>query len=115
MRESDRKGAKLREASWKDALDLLAKRLKKAGASVAAIAGDLLDAETMYAAKKLLEGRGSSLLEGRQTGLAYDISSLAAVAFNSTIPGIETSDTVLQNPLGLYLVSFDWTQTATNP
>ncbi len=26
-----------------------------------------------------------------------------------------TSDTVLQNPLGLYLVSFDWTQTATNP
>jgi NADH dehydrogenase/NADH:ubiquinone oxidoreductase subunit G len=30
----------------------------------------------MYAAKKLLEGQGSTLLEGRQTGLDYDVSSL---------------------------------------
>src|SRR5687768_6637010 len=86
---------KLREAGWQEALDLLAKRLKKAGPSVAAIAGDLLDAETMYAAKALLEGQGSVLLEGRQTGLAYDTSSLAAVAFNSTIAGIESADSVL--------------------
>ena len=66
----------MREASWEEALDIFAKRLKKAGSKVAAIAGDLLDAETMYAAKKLLEGQGSSLLEGRQTGLAYDVTSL---------------------------------------
>ena len=90
-----REKGKLREAAWRDALDLFAKRLKKAGPSVAAIAGDLLDAETMYAAKKLLEGQGSSLLEGRQTGLAYDTSSLSAVAFNSTIAGIEGADAVL--------------------
>jgi len=86
---------KLKEASWREALDLFARRLKKAGPSVAAIAGDLLDAETMYAAKKLLERQRSSLLEGRQTGLAYDTSSLSAVAFNSTIPGIESADAVL--------------------
>jgi NADH-quinone oxidoreductase subunit G len=49
----------------------------------------------MYAAKKLLEGQGSRLLEGRQTGLAYDVSSLSAVAFNSTIAGIEGADAVL--------------------
>jgi NADH-quinone oxidoreductase subunit G len=90
-----REKGKLKEAGWRDALDILAKRLKKAGSSVAAIAGDLLDAETMYAAKKLLEGHGSTLLEGRQTGLAYDTSSLAAVAFNSTIAGIENADAVL--------------------
>jgi NADH-quinone oxidoreductase subunit G len=90
-----REKGKLREASWPDALQIFAKRLKKAGSKVAAIAGDLLDAETMYAAKKLLEGQGSSLLEGRQTGLTYDTSSLAAVAFNSTIPGIERADAVL--------------------
>jgi NADH-quinone oxidoreductase subunit G len=90
-----REKGRLREASWKEALDLFAKRLKKAGARVAAIAGDLLDAETMYAAKKLLEGQGSSLLEGRQTGLAYDTSSLSAVAFNSTIAGIESADALL--------------------
>jgi NADH-quinone oxidoreductase subunit G len=90
-----REKGKLREASWPEALDIFAKRIKKAGAKVAAIAGDLLDAETMYAAKKLLEGQGSNLLEGRQTGLAYDTSALSAVAFNSTIAGIENADAVL--------------------
>jgi NADH-quinone oxidoreductase subunit G len=90
-----REKGKLREASWPEALDIFAKRLKKAGAKVGAIAGDLLDAETMYAAKKLLEGQGSSLLEGRQTGLTYDTSNLSAVAFNSTIAGIENADAVL--------------------
>src|SRR6476620_11702542 len=86
---------KLREASWQEALGIFADKLKKAGNKVAAISGDLLDAETMYAAKKLLEGQGSTLLEGRQTGLDYDVTSLSAVAFNSTIDGIESADVVL--------------------
>src|SRR5690348_791329 len=90
-----REKGKLREASWQEALQIFAERLSKAANKVAAIAGDLLDAETMYAAKKLLEGFGSSLLEGRQTGLAYDCSNLGAVAFNSTIAGIEEADVVL--------------------
>jgi NADH-quinone oxidoreductase subunit G len=90
-----REKGKLREASWREALGIFAELLKKAGGKVAAIAGDLLDAETMYAARKLLEGQGSNLLEGRQTGLAYDTSSLSAVAFNSTIAGIETADVIL--------------------
>jgi NADH-quinone oxidoreductase subunit G len=90
-----RERGKLKETSWPDALQIFARRLKKAGAKVAAIAGDLLDAETMYAAKKLLEGQGSTLLEGRQTGLTYDTSRLSAVAFNSTIAGIESADAVL--------------------
>ncbi len=90
-----RENGKLREATWSEALDLFAGRLKKAGKKVAAIAGDLLDAETMYAAKLLLAGQGSKLLEGRQTGLDYDVASLSAVAFNSTIAGIESADVVL--------------------
>ena len=89
------KAGKLREASWREALDLFAARLKAAGPSVAAIAGDLLDAETMYAAKALLRSQGSTLLEGRQTGLDYDVSNLAALAFNSTIAEIELADAVL--------------------
>jgi NADH-quinone oxidoreductase subunit G len=91
VREKD----KLREASWQEALELFAGRLTKAGPKVAAIAGDLLDAETMYAARKLLEGQGSTMIEGRQTGLSYDCTSLSAVAFNSTIAGIENADAVL--------------------
>jgi NADH-quinone oxidoreductase subunit G len=90
-----REGGKLRAATWAEALDVFAGKLKGAGSRVAAIAGDLLDAETMFAAKKLLEGQGSSLLEGRQTGLDYDVTSLSAVAFNSTIAGIENADVIL--------------------
>jgi NADH-quinone oxidoreductase subunit G len=90
-----RENGKLRAATWAEALEVFAGKLRSAGSRVAAIAGDLLDAETMYAAKKLLEGQGSSLLEGRQTGLDYDVSSLSAVAFNSTLAGIETADAIL--------------------
>jgi NADH-quinone oxidoreductase subunit G len=90
-----RENGKLRTASWAEALDVFAGKLRDAGSKVAAIAGDLLDAETMFAAKALLAGQGSSLLEGRQTGLDYDVTSLSAVAFNSTLAGIETVDAIL--------------------
>ncbi len=88
-----RNGGKLVEASWDEAFTAI--KAVKAGASVAAIAGDLVDCETMYAAKVLLRNLGSSLLEGRQTGLAYDTSSLGTVNFNTTIAGIETADAIL--------------------
>ncbi|NWP00864.1 molybdopterin-dependent oxidoreductase, partial [Escherichia coli] len=67
-----RKDGKLVEASWDEAFDAIATAAKGAGSSVAAIAGDLVDCETMYAAKALVKALGSDLLEGRQTGLAYD-------------------------------------------
>jgi len=86
---------KLREASWGEALEVFAKQFKKAGSKVAAIAGDLLDAETMYAAKALLAGAGSKLLEGRQTGLDYDVTSLGAVRFNTPIAELENADAIL--------------------
>jgi NADH-quinone oxidoreductase subunit G len=49
----------------------------------------------MFAAKALLRQCGSELLEGRQTGMDYDTSSLAAVNFNTTIAGIEEADAIL--------------------
>ncbi|MGB5723926.1 MAG: NADH-quinone oxidoreductase subunit NuoG, partial [Parasphingorhabdus sp.] len=88
-----RKNGTLEEASWNEAFQAIAD--VKAGSSVAAIAGDLVDCETMYAAKKLLKSMKSDMLEGRQTGLSYDVSSLAAVNFNSTIAGIEDADVIL--------------------
>jgi NADH-quinone oxidoreductase subunit G len=90
-----REKGKLREASWAEALEVFAKQFKKAGKNVAAIAGDLLDAETMYAAKSLLAGAGSKLLEGRQTGLDYYVTNLAAVRFNTPIADLETADVIL--------------------
>jgi NADH-quinone oxidoreductase subunit G len=49
----------------------------------------------MFAAKALLGSMGSSLLEGRQTGMDYDTSSLAAVNFNTTIASMERADAIL--------------------
>jgi NADH-quinone oxidoreductase subunit G len=88
-----RKNGKLVAATWDESFAAIAK--VKPGASVAAVAGDLLDCETMFAAKRLVGALGSSLLEGRQTGMDYDTSSLAAVNFNSTFAGIETADAIL--------------------
>ncbi|MCY7281786.1 MAG: NADH-quinone oxidoreductase subunit NuoG, partial [Sphingomonas bacterium] len=90
-----REKGKLREAAWSEALDVFAKQFKKAGAGVAAIAGDLVDAETMYAAKALLAGTGSALLEGRQTGLDYDVTSLGAVRFNTPLADLDNADAIL--------------------
>ncbi|MEA3014786.1 MAG: NADH-quinone oxidoreductase subunit [Sphingomonadales bacterium] len=86
---------KLRPAAWDEAFARIAEVAKRAKASVAAVAGDLVDVETMYAARQLLASLGSALLEGRQTGLAYDTANLAAVNFNTTIAGIETADAIL--------------------
>jgi NADH-quinone oxidoreductase subunit G len=90
-----RRGGKLQPVAWNEAFDVIAEAAANAGGSVAAVAGDLVDCETMYAAKLMLEGMGSSLLEGRQTGLDYDTSSLAAVNFNTTIAGLERADAIL--------------------
>jgi NADH-quinone oxidoreductase subunit G len=88
-----RRDGKLVPATWDEAFAAVAK--VKPGASIAAISGDLLDCETLFAAKKLVSALGSSLLEGRQTGLVYDTANLAAVNFNSTFSGIETADAIL--------------------
>ncbi|WP_309750753.1 NADH-quinone oxidoreductase subunit NuoG [Novosphingobium sp.] len=84
---------KLQAATWAEAFAAVAKI--NPGKSVAVIAGDLVDCETLFAAKALAGALGSNLLEGRQTGLDYDCSSLAAVNFNSGLAGIEEADAVL--------------------
>ncbi|KUO50961.1 MAG: NADH dehydrogenase [Sphingomonadales bacterium BRH_c3] len=91
-----RKRGGLAEATWDEAFKAIAKQLKgKDKSSIAAVAGDMVDCETMFAAKALLRACGSSLIEGRQTGMDYDVSNLAAVNFNSTLAGIETADAIL--------------------
>ena len=88
-----RKKGGLQPASWDEAFKAIAKA--KPGKDIAAIAGDMVDCETMFAAKALLKACGSNLLEGRQTGMDYDVSNLAAVNFNSGLAGIETADAIL--------------------
>jgi len=90
-----KKDGRLAEVGWSEALDIFAAQMRSAGSSVAAIAGDLLDAETMYAAKALLAQTGSALLEGRQTGLDYDVTSLGAVRFNTPLADLDSADVIL--------------------
>lgn len=90
-----RRDGKLVPATWDEAFDAIGVAANGAGDKVAAIHGDLLDCETIFAAKKLVQSFGSSLLEGRQTGMAYDATSMSAVNFNTTIAGVEEADVVL--------------------
>ena len=84
-----RRDGKLVAVSWGEAFDAIKARWT---GEAAVLAGDQVDCETMFAARALA---GSAMLEGRQTGLAYDTSSLSAVNFNTTIAGIENADVIL--------------------
>ena len=88
-----RKRGKLVEGSWDEAFKAIAKA--KPGKSIAAIAGDMVDCETMFAAKALLKASGSDLVESRQTGMDYPTGNLAAVNFNTSFAEIENADAVL--------------------
>jgi NADH-quinone oxidoreductase subunit G len=84
-----RKDGKLVAVEWAEAFAAI--KANWAG-EAAVLAGDQVDCETMFAARALA---GSAMLEGRQTGLAYDTSSLSAVNFNTTISDIENADIIL--------------------
>jgi NADH-quinone oxidoreductase subunit G len=91
-----RRGGRLVEAEWREALDLVADRLKSSpGERIAAIAGDLCDAEAMFALKSLLGGLGAASLDCRQDGAKLDPSCRAGYLFNTTIAGIEQADLCL--------------------
>jgi NADH-quinone oxidoreductase subunit G len=84
-----RKDGKLVAASWAEAFEAIKAHWF---GEAAVLAGDQVDCETMFAARELA---GSAMLEGRQTGLAYETSSLSAVNFNTSIAGIENADVIL--------------------
>src|SRR5436309_86383 len=90
-----RRGGRLVEAEWHEAIELVADRLKSApGERIAAIAGDLCDGEAMFALKALLLGIGATSLDCRQDGAKIG-GSRAGYLFNTTIAGIEQADSCL--------------------
>src|SRR5438128_6904762 len=91
-----RRNGKLVEAEWREALDLVADRLNAVpGERIAAISGDLCDAEAMFALKELLHGIGATSLDCRQDGAKLDGRSRTGYLFNTTIAGIEEADACL--------------------
>ncbi len=84
------------EIGWREALDTIADRLKAVpGERIAAIAGDLVDVEAMFALKGLLSGLGATNLDCRQDGARLDPGCRAGYLFNTTIAGIENADACL--------------------
>ncbi len=87
---------RLKPATWQEAFQAVADRLAGIpGGKIAALAGDLVDAEAMFALKGLMASLGSPNLDCRQDGAALDPSTRAGYLFNTTIAGIEQADACL--------------------
>lgn len=90
-----RENGKLRQAGWDEALNLAASKLKGDPSKIAAIAGDLCDAESMYALKELMQSLGVQNIDGRQDGSLVGNGPRESYLFNSTISGIDEADAIL--------------------
>ena len=91
-----REEGRLRPATWEEAMILIAKKIRNVTPNrVAALAGDLVDCETLFAFKQLLTRIDTQNYDCRQDGSDYDISCRSAYIMNSTISGIEEADAIL--------------------
>jgi NADH-quinone oxidoreductase subunit G len=92
-----RKNGRLVAASWGEALDVVAQRLKSTNpARIGAIAGDLAGAEEMLALKALMASLGSVNVDCRPAGEALDPwLGRGGYLFNTTIEGIDQADAIL--------------------
>ncbi len=91
-----RKGGRLQPASWGEAFDLIAEKVKATrGERIGVIAGDLQDAESMKAAKDLFTALGSANIDCRQDGMALGGGQRESWLMNSTIAGVEEADVIL--------------------
>ncbi|NKB21989.1 MAG: NADH-quinone oxidoreductase subunit G [Alphaproteobacteria bacterium] len=91
-----RRNGTLEAASWDEAFAAIADNVKnKDGSKIAAIAGDLVDCESVMALTDLMEGLGSPHTDCRQDGAQLDATVRSSYIFNSTIAGIEEADACL--------------------
>ena len=91
-----RENGKLRPASWEEAFGAISRRLAALpGSRIGAVAGDLCDAESMFALRDLMTALGSANLDCRQDGAALDAGRREFYLFNASIAGIEEADALL--------------------
>ncbi|MFZ2870693.1 NADH-quinone oxidoreductase subunit NuoG [Zavarzinia sp.] len=91
-----RVNGKLQPASWDEAFAAIGAALSSTPASkVAALAGDLADAESIKALKDLMTAIGSTSTDCRIDGAKLEASVRASYLFNSGIAGIEEADALL--------------------
>ena len=85
---------RLRPATWAEAFQAIAARVKATKPErIGAIAGDLAAVEEMFALKQLMQRLRSGNIDCRQDGTALDPAfGRASYLFNATIPGIDQAD-----------------------
>lgn len=88
-----RKEGKLQPVGWDEALQVIADRIEGlAGEKMAAIVGNDVECESIFALKQLMTQLKSPHLECRQGGSKLDATDRSSYLFNSTIAGIEEAD-----------------------
>ena len=90
-----REGGKLRAAGWDEALALAAEKLKGEPNEIAALAGNLCDAESMKALKDLMDSLGVKNMDCRQGGGPLGGTERAGYILNTTINDLEDADAIL--------------------
>ena len=90
-----KKGGKIKEATWAEAFDVIAKKLDGLnGDQIAGLVGDLCDAESMYAFKVMMTSLGAEI-DCRQDGSKVGAKQRVGYLFNSGVAGIDQADACL--------------------
>jgi len=91
-----RKDGKLVAATWDEAFAAIRDKVTAtAPEKIAALGGDLVSTEALFALKALMQQVGSTNLDCRQDGAKLPADNRSAWLFNSTIEGIEDADAIL--------------------
>jgi NADH-quinone oxidoreductase subunit G len=92
-----RENGKLKAASWREAFETIAAKVKDAAPSrIGFIGGDLSSVEDLFAAKALAESLGVKNIDARQDGAKLDpAKGRATYLFNATVEGIDHADALL--------------------
>ena len=92
-----REHGRLRPASWSEAFDAIAAKVRRTSPDrIGALAGDLCAVEEMFALKQLMAQLGSANLDARQDGAALHPSAgRGSYLFNATLAGVEQADALL--------------------
>lgn len=87
---------KLTPCTWDEAFETIKNKLKPLkGDKIAALAGDLVDVESTYALRLLLDSLKSPHRDCRQDGGQLPFENRAHYRFNTTIQGLEDADLIL--------------------
>lgn len=87
---------KLKPVSWEDAMQAVVAELQRTpNHKVAALAGDLVECESMLLMKRLMQHIGSSHMDCRVDGAYADTSNSSSFVFNTSLNDIDTADVCL--------------------